>query len=84
MAVRPRRSWYSGSRLLRRTEPPKPWHSSATVVAGGVIPTDDYEFLYSHGVKNVFGPGTRVPAAARTIIADLVSDLAKEEAAASA
>ena len=53
----------------------------ATVVAGGVIPTDDYEFLYNVGVKNVFGPGTRVPAAARTIIGDLAADLEKKEAA---
>jgi len=51
------------------------------VVAGGVIPQDDYEFLYSEGVRQIFGPGTRVTAAARTIVADLAEDLAAREAA---
>ena len=27
------------------------------VVAGGVIPPDDYDYLYKHGVADVFGPG---------------------------
>ncbi len=31
------------------------------VVAGGVIPPGDYEFLYQAGVKAVFGPGTPIP-----------------------
>ena len=48
------------------------------VVAGGVIPQNDYEFLHSVGVKQVFGPGTRVPAAARTIIADLTTELGED------
>jgi len=30
------------------------------VVAGGVIPPIDYDFLYQSGVKAVFGAGTRV------------------------
>jgi len=34
------------------------------VVAGGVIPPQDYEFLYDHGVAKIFGPGTRIPQAA--------------------
>ena len=45
--------------------------SSSMVVAGGVIPQHDYEFLHGVGVKQIFGPGTRIPAAARTIISDL-------------
>jgi len=49
--------------------------SSAMVVAGGVIPRTDYAFLHDTGVRQVFGPGTRIPAAARTIIADLMQDL---------
>ena len=49
------------------------------VVAGGVIPQDDYEFLHDKGVRQIFGPGTRIPAAARTIISDLRSDLAEAE-----
>jgi len=28
------------------------------VVAGGVIPPQDYDFLYQHGVKSIFCPGT--------------------------
>ena len=38
--------------------------SDILVVAGGVIPPQDYEFLYDVGVKKIFGPGTRVPEAA--------------------
>ncbi|CAH1787981.1 unnamed protein product [Owenia fusiformis] len=34
------------------------------VVAGGVIPPQDYDFLYEAGVANIFGPGTRIPDAA--------------------
>lgn len=52
--------------------------SPAMVVAGGVIPTQDYEFLHNAGVTSIFGPGTRIPAAARTIISDLESQLQSE------
>ena len=31
------------------------------VVAGGVIPPQDYDFLYKAGVAAIFGPGTRIP-----------------------
>jgi len=34
------------------------------VVAGGVIPPGDYEFLYNAGVEAVFGPGTPIPVSA--------------------
>lgn len=34
------------------------------VVAGGVIPPGDYEFLFTAGVKAVFGPGTPITASA--------------------
>jgi len=34
------------------------------VVAGGVIPPQDYEFLYEAGVSKIFGPGTRIPSCA--------------------
>jgi len=34
------------------------------VVVGGVIPTQDYKFLYDAGVAGVFGPGTKIPVAA--------------------
>jgi methylmalonyl-CoA mutase len=39
------------------------------VVVGGVIPTQDYEFLREAGVAAVFGPGTVITQAARQIIA---------------
>lgn len=34
------------------------------VVAGGVIPPQDYDELYKAGVSLIFGPGTRLPACA--------------------
>lgn len=39
------------------------------VVAGGVIPPKDYDFLYKAGVKAVFGPGTPVPESADKTLA---------------
>jgi methylmalonyl-CoA mutase len=33
-----------------------------------VIPQQDYEFLYSKGVKAIFGPGTNIPEAAKNIM----------------
>ena len=38
------------------------------VVCGGVIPQQDYPFLFDHGVKAIFGPGTNIPNAARDIL----------------
>ncbi|MDZ4093954.1 MAG: cobalamin-dependent protein, partial [Paracoccaceae bacterium] len=38
------------------------------VVCGGVIPQQDYRFLYDHGVKAIFGPGTNIPEAAKDIL----------------
>jgi methylmalonyl-CoA mutase len=38
------------------------------VICGGVIPQQDYAFLYEHGVKAIFGPGTNIPEAARDIL----------------
>tara|TARA_R110000823_G_scaffold305166_3_gene427150 strand:- start:83553 stop:85712 length:2160 start_codon:yes stop_codon:yes gene_type:complete len=38
------------------------------VIAGGVIPKQDYEFLYSAGVKCIFGPGTPIPVCAREVL----------------
>ena len=50
--------------------------SDAMVVAGGGVPQGGYPFLHEQGVRQIFGPGTRIPAAARTIISDLMDDLA--------
>jgi len=38
------------------------------VIAGGVIPPQDYKFLYDAGVAAIFGPGTSVSKAARQIL----------------
>jgi len=38
------------------------------VIAGGVIPKQDYDFLYKAGVKCVFGPGTPIPQSAREVL----------------
>ncbi len=38
------------------------------VICGGVIPQQDYDFLYKAGVKAIFGPGTNIPEAAQTIL----------------
>ena len=41
------------------------------VICGGVIPQQDYQFLYDAGVKAIFGPGTDIPKAAEDIL-DLI------------
>lgn len=38
------------------------------VIVGGVIPNQDYKYLYDKGVAAVFGPGTVIPVAARKIL----------------
>ena len=43
------------------------------VICGGVIPQQDYEFLYKAGVKAIFGPGTNIPEAAKKIL-DIVRE----------
>ncbi len=42
------------------------------VVAGGVIPERDYDFLYDAGCVGIFGPGTRIPEAASGILNVLI------------
>ncbi len=41
------------------------------VVIGGVIPAQDYEYLYEHGAAAIFGPGTVIPIAAEKVLAEL-------------
>jgi methylmalonyl-CoA mutase len=38
------------------------------VVAGGVIPKQDYDYLWEAGVKGIFGPGTKIPVSARSVL----------------
>ena len=45
------------------------------VIAGGVIPKQDYEFLYDKGVTAIFGPGTSIPFAAKKILDLLIEQL---------
>jgi methylmalonyl-CoA mutase len=42
--------------------------SDIAVIAGGVIPPKDYEFLREKGVAGVFGPGTAIPKAASEVL----------------
>lgn len=45
------------------------------VICGGVIPSQDYDFLTDAGVKAVFGPGTNIPDAAMSLIGLLQEQL---------
>ncbi|MDO4732194.1 MAG: methylmalonyl-CoA mutase [Bacillota bacterium] len=49
------------------------------VVAGGVIPAQDYQFLKDNGAACIFGPGTVIPAAAREMLEILNKRLAEAE-----
>ena len=42
------------------------------VVTGGVIPHQDYDFLYKAGVTGIFGPGTPVTSAAEAVLERLL------------
>ena len=44
------------------------------VIAGGVIPAQDYQYLYDAGVSGVFGPGTVISIAAQKILKDLMEN----------
>lgn len=43
------------------------------VICGGVIPAQDYEYLYEHGASAIFGPGTKIPEAGKKIM-ELVNE----------
>ena len=44
------------------------------VIAGGVIPQQDYDFLYQAGVSGIFGPGTVIAKAASDILKQLLDE----------
>jgi methylmalonyl-CoA mutase len=46
------------------------------VFVGGVIPRQDYDFLYEAGVKGVYGPGTPIPASAKDVLEQIKKALA--------
>ncbi|MEC8968180.1 MAG: methylmalonyl-CoA mutase [Bacteroidota bacterium] len=47
--------------------------SDIMVIAGGVIPKKDYQFLFDQGVAAVFGPGTNICKAAQDILKIMIS-----------
>jgi methylmalonyl-CoA mutase len=51
-------------------------HEDVAVVVGGVIPPQDYAFLYNAGVAGIYGPGTVIPAAAQHMLRILSGNLA--------
>jgi len=50
-------------------------HEHIAVVVGGVIPPQDYAFLYDAGVVGIYGPGTVIPVAAQHMLRILSSSL---------
>ncbi|MFT7611744.1 MAG: methylmalonyl-CoA mutase [Parvicellaceae bacterium] len=42
------------------------------VIAGGVIPKQDYQFLFDAGVAGVYGPGTKISVAAQELLSILI------------
>ena len=45
------------------------------VFVGGVVPRQDYDFLYEAGVKGVYGPGTPIPASAKDVLEQIKKSL---------
>ncbi|MBN9203491.1 methylmalonyl-CoA mutase [Methylibium petroleiphilum] len=46
------------------------------VFVGGVIPRQDYDFLYEAGVKGIYGPGTPIPASAKDVLEQIKKAIA--------
>lgn len=49
------------------------------VVIGGVIPAQDYDYLYRQGAAAIFGPGTVIPVAAQKVVRAIYERLGYEE-----
>jgi methylmalonyl-CoA mutase len=47
------------------------------VFVGGVVPQQDYDFLYNAGVKGIYGPGTPIPASAKDVLEQIRKALAR-------
>ncbi|MDA3883390.1 MAG: methylmalonyl-CoA mutase [Bacteroidales bacterium] len=56
------------------TELKKLGREDIMVICGGVIPSQDYDFLYESGAVAIFGPGTSIPKAAIQILEILLND----------
>ena len=50
------------------------------VIVGGVVPPQDYEFLYNAGAAGVYGPGTVIPDCAQQILKALRASVVEEQA----
>jgi methylmalonyl-CoA mutase len=48
------------------------------VFVGGVIPRQDYDFLYATGVKGIYGPGTPIPVSARDVLSQIEKALTNQ------
>ncbi|WP_141993861.1 methylmalonyl-CoA mutase [Bacillus sp. B4EP4a] len=51
------------------------------VIAGGVIPAQDYDYLMENGATAIFGPGTVIPQAAKKVLQEIYNRLGYEEVA---
>jgi methylmalonyl-CoA mutase len=47
------------------------------IICGGVIPAQDYDFLYKNGASAIFGPGTKIPDSAKKMLELLLEQHAK-------
>jgi len=48
-----------------------------TIVVGGVIPQQDYDFLYKNGADFIFGPGTNIPECAVQVMEKLLKEISE-------
>lgn len=48
------------------------------VIVGGVIPKEDYPFLYKEGAAAIFGPGTVIPEAAENVLKEIIKRIEGE------
>lgn len=60
------------------TELKKLGRDDIMVVVGGVIPPQDYDYLYNTGVSAIFGPGTVIPVAAEKVMEELFNKVNNE------
>merc|ERR1719356_77363 len=51
------------------------------IICGGVIPPQDYDFLYKAGVGAIFGPGTKLPIAALEVVNLISGNVEKQKKA---
>ncbi|MCX6146526.1 MAG: cobalamin-dependent protein, partial [Candidatus Kapabacteria bacterium] len=49
------------------------------IIVGGVVPQQDYDFLFESGVSYIFGPGTKITEAAKKVITDMIEIYSDDE-----